>query len=208
MSGTAATGKSVTIDAHAVIAHPQAEGRLPEIKFRLDMARARVLDCIAKRLTGNPIHLIAHQRSESARLSLNKHAVRGWRVALTRFELIPQICHQLFQIALNDRGRSKVRHRFPPLDNGLVCSIQRALEFLDGFARPVRQQVANSLESEHQALKALQQRVMQLSCDSGPLIDALFQAYVKLLRDPLHTIAVRGPGEQYQKRSQYRAEPP
>ena len=61
------------------------------------------------------------------------------------------------------------------------------LKCFSGFGGPglggmLRQQVNASLEMQQNSMEALQQRVVQIASDAGPLADALFQAHVELPR--------------------------
>ena len=74
-------------------------------------------------------------------------------------------------------------HGFPSLGDGLRRLIDRALKGLLGIGRARSEQLANRLKAKQQSLKALQQCVVQITCDAGALGDALLQARVECPRD-------------------------
>src|ERR1035438_2994445 len=80
----------------------------------------------------------------------------------------------MFQIALQRRADPQALNGIPALGDGLVSLADGPVERADGLFGAPREQVARSLEREHQPLKALQQRVVQFARDARTLIDARF----------------------------------
>ena len=60
--------------------------------------------------------------------------------------------------------------------------IDRVTEDLSGLDRARRKQIPNGLEPQQQAMKALQQRVMQLARDAGSFGDARVQTALEFAR--------------------------
>ena len=75
-------------------------------------------------------------------------------------------------------------HGIPALGDHLIRASEGLLEFLLWFSR--RKQIIYYLESEHQPLKTLQQRVMQIAGEAGALGDTFLESQVKLPSHALH----------------------
>ena len=95
-------------------------------------------------------------------------------------EFLSRGCELMFQIALQRRVGPQALNRIPALGDGLVSLADGPVERADGLFGAPGKQVARRLEREHQPLKALQQRVVQLARDARTLVDARLQAHVEL----------------------------
>ena len=80
-----------------------------------------------------------------------------------------------------DRGCAQSLYSIPALIDRLIRPINRDLKCFPGFDRTLREQVDTSLKMEHQALKALQQCIVQFPRDACPFVDACFQPYRELM---------------------------
>src|SRR5208282_3958407 len=98
-------------------------------------------------------------------------------------------------------------YRIPTLSDRLRSLIDRTLQCLPGFLRAFRQQISCRLKAQQQSVKALQQRIVQIPGNAGPLVDALFQAHVELPRHLSEAESMKRP-EQYQKNGQARQPKP
>src|SRR5271169_3047630 len=81
-----------------------------------------------------------------------------------------------------DRGRTQSLNGIPAFGDRFSSLIDRAVESLFSFLRTRRKQLGNRLKTEQQSVKSLQQSIMQIPRDAGPLADALFQTHVELVR--------------------------
>ena len=61
-----------------------------------------------------------------------------------------------------------------------IALVERLLR----FGRALREHVDRGLKAEQHAVKALQQRIVQLPRDARALVDALVQAQIELMREP------------------------
>ena len=78
-------------------------------------------------------------------------------------------------------------YSIPAFRDCLRRQIESALESLPRFGRSAREQVVSCLKAEHESVKSLQQRIVQVSSDASALADAFFQAQIELpcdLMDP------------------------
>jgi hypothetical protein len=78
-------------------------------------------------------------------------------------------------------------NRIPTFGDGPVSFPDGAVELADGLFGAPGEQVPYGLEEEHQPLKALQQRVVQLARDARALLNPLFDARIEFalkLRNP------------------------
>ena len=81
----------------------------------------------------------------------------------------------LRQFVAHGCGRPQILNRVAAFGDGLISPIESAVQRLDGLSGMLGQQVTCTLKAEHQPLKALQQRVVQLPRDARPLGDAFIQ---------------------------------
>src|SRR5262249_29260107 len=70
-----------------------------------------------------------------------------------------------------------------------------------------RQQVAHRLEPEQQAMKALQQRIVELLRDPRALVDTFLQTHVEPVRDLANTVLIQRPQQRQRSESQNGFEP-
>src|SRR5690349_12330233 len=81
-----------------------------------------------------------------------------------------------------DGGCTQPLYSVPALGDRLIRPIKPDLKCFSGLRRTPREQVDASLKMEHQSLKALQQGVVQVSRDAGPLVHPLLHTNVELPR--------------------------
>ena len=87
-------------------------------------------------------------------------------------------------------------HGLAALGDRLIRAVEGLFEFILCFS--LRKQIVHYLKPEHQPLKTLQQRVMQIAREAGSLADAFVQAHVEFARDLMEPVPVQPP-EQCQK---------
>ena len=113
-------------------------------------------------------------------------------------QFIPHLPHRLRQIIGRRGGGAQVVHRGPALRDGLIRAVEGLLEF--NLRLALRKQVVHHLKTQHQALKALQQRVMQIARDAGALTDAFVHAHVEFARDLMEPVPVQPPQQRQTER--------
>src|SRR5271165_2398565 len=96
-------------------------------------------------------------------------------------QFIAQCSYGLREIVFYHRRRTQIVYSLPALDDGPITHFQSFFECVPCFAR--RKLVDSYMKVEHQSLKTLQQRVVQLAGDARALADPLFQAHVELPPD-------------------------
>src|SRR2546427_7312305 len=89
-------------------------------------------------------------------------------------ELFSQSGQSLCQLVSNGRRRSQVLDRVAAFDNRTVGPIESLFEAFLCLA--MRKHIVYRLKMEHQPLKALQQRVVQLPGDAGSFGQARFKS--------------------------------
>src|SRR5215467_12411923 len=79
------------------------------------------------------------------------------------------------------------------VSDGFLATLKRRLEGARGIDRTVRKEVTNGPEPKHEALKALQQRIVQLPGDAGSLANAFGETNLELLRHPAKVATISRP---------------
>src|SRR6185369_13807694 len=92
-----------------------------------------------------------------------------------------------------DGGCTQPLYSVPALGDRLIRPINRDLKCFPGLRRTPWEQIDASLKMEHQSLKALQQGIVQISRNAGPLANALFQAHVELVRQSTKAESMKHP---------------
>src|SRR5260370_3948485 len=100
---------------------------------------------------------------------------------------------QLREITLRSRLRTQPLDRIPALGESLLGLIDRIVQRSLGFIGSSQHQVASCLKLEHQAVKSLQQRVVQFSRNTCAFVHTRFQPDVDLPLQLLDTQWVETP---------------
>ncbi len=151
-------------------------------------------ECVAQRFTCDPKDLITHDRVQGPCRPFHLHTQPARSVSgpFCR-KLLSQARDGDGQIVGLDRRGTQPLHGLPSFRDGLRCPIDRACERLLGVGRPLREQLVNGLEPKQQSLKALQQRIVQVTRDARALGHALVQARVERPRDLTQAQLVQRP---------------
>src|SRR5262245_57433506 len=132
--------------------------------------------------------VVANNWMQVARRAFDRHLeYRRALLSITVIELFRQRRDRLCQFIGQDRRRSQVLNRVAAFDDGLIGTVESLVEYVGSLRRIRRQQVARTLKAEHQSLETLQQRVVQLARDTGPLVDAFIEPEVELVCDLAET---------------------
>src|SRR5579864_115572 len=115
---------------------------------------------------------------------------------------------QLREITLRNRLRTQPLDRIPALGESLLGLIDRIVQRSLGFIGSSQHQVASCLKLEHQAVKILQQRVVQFSRNTRAFVHTRFQPDVELPLQLLDTQLVDTPQQCYESDRAQRTEPP
>src|SRR5271165_6360341 len=166
------------------------------------MARLRMVESIAHGLTGNAVDLVAENRMQvSWRAFHDKTKSSG----VPGGQFVTQGAQRLCQIVFYHRGGTQIVDSLAALNNGLISYFESFFEHFLCFAR--RKPVDSDLKMEHQALKALQQRVVQLAGDAQALIDTAFEVGVERLCDLMKPVAIQPPEQRQNSGHARRPEP-
>src|SRR4029077_1577888 len=93
------------VDTPTVIPNPQTQMTFVILYLHLDMPCPGVVECIAQRLTRNPINVIAQDRIEVARRTLDRNIEeRSILTCLLGCELFAEGLNRYSEIVGNDRG--------------------------------------------------------------------------------------------------------
>src|SRR5580698_4822695 len=180
MSLTSTRLQNALIDPLAVVANLYAQAAFLVVNRHFDLFRIGVAEGVAQRLHHDPADLIAHQRRQVHRRAFHFDAkTRPAAVETVRGEFFPDRADGAREIVARERRRTQA------LD-GIAALLYRPTGLIDALIekipRPgiVREHVGNRGKLQQDALKALQQRVVQVARDAGALVDALLHAEIEL----------------------------
>src|SRR5260370_1696892 len=91
---------------------------------------------------------------------------------------------------------SQLLNRVTAFGNRFCRTVDGSLQCANRLLRLLRKHVANCLKSENQSLKALQQRVIQLSRNARAFGQPFFVPYVKLAPYPLQSQVIQATQKQ------------
>src|ERR1700687_5055907 len=171
------------VDALSVV--PDSQPKLPFIipNFHFYLARLCVPECISQRLTRNPVDFISEYWMQVPWGAFHRYLTDGGiPVGFIGREFFSECGYSHGKIVGHDRGGAQPLHSIPALCDRLSGLIDSALQCLPRFLRTLRQQVSRRLKTQQQSMKTLQQRIVQVPCDTCSLADAGFQAHVELPR--------------------------
>ena len=153
------------MDAHAVIANAEPHVAVIVGDFDLDLRRMGMLEGVCQCLSPNQVGLIGDSWVEGVLGSNNSKTERA-AVLLPGF--LAKCGQRLWQFVAGFLLLAQVANAFPPFDDYLVGTIEHALHHI--VCRVLfRDSLHHRLKTQHEALKALQKRVVQLACDTLPL---------------------------------------
>src|SRR4051812_41993999 len=154
----------------------------------LNLSRLCVMASIAYCLSRDAIDLVLDHRRQIAPSSLDDDTEgrRTLAFILGACQFLAQFRQQLFKIALDHLLRTQFLNHVLALRDCFFRTSNRALYRLFCPLGISVQQVLRSLELKHYPVKILEQGVMQLSCDSCPLPNSLFQSDRELPGDLTH----------------------
>ena len=108
--------------------------------------------------------------------------------------------------AVND-GRPQALHRIAPFGNRRLRLLERAVQTCLGFVRTRREDCRGRLETEHNGLKTLEQRVVKLPRDTGPLANACLERQIKRVLHLVHPEPIRRPERRHEQANDQGAKP-
>ena len=180
MAGPLTTCENLSVYTNSVIEHADREIGIAKSDFGLDMAGLCMLVCIVDRLARNAISLVTNDGSQLAGPALHDRTVLRLRWGINpRPEFGAEYAQRSREITVLKRRGAQVLDGVASLTDRLVSDLHSRVQDLLGIARTFAEQLPNCLQSEHQTLEALQQGVVQLSCDPGALVDTVFQAQLE-----------------------------
>src|SRR5262245_27866982 len=123
------------IDALSVVSNAQADLTYTVGHLRFDVTRLRVKERIAQRLAHDAVHVIAKERIQFARRSLDGGAERHRALLTVWFlsEFFGKRCNRLSQFVGDVCRGAEILNGVAAFDDGLVRPIERAIECLNGL---------------------------------------------------------------------------
>src|SRR5580698_8561590 len=91
-------------------------------------------------------------------------------------QFLPGDGQQMLQIALRNDRHPEILYRIPALNNGVFGAADSVIESSDRLFGAPGKMVASSLHLDQGSLKALQQRIVQVTGDARTLRQALIEA--------------------------------
>src|SRR5579863_6956945 len=176
--GPLAFRHNLLIDAFSIVANPQAKLPLIVPDFGFNAARLRVPEGISQHLAPDPVDLVLKDGRQTPVRSFHRHT-EHWRSSISILRLcqfLPGDGQLMLQIALRMDCRPEILNRIPALNNGLLGAADRVIESSDRLFGAPGKMVASPLHLDQGCLKALQQRIMQVTGDARTLIDSLLEA--------------------------------
>ncbi len=167
MTGARAFLQNLRIDPLPIIAYPQAKQVRIILNGSFDAAGPGMLERVSQHLLRNPVDLVLEQRRQDSRLPFDGHLESGDAAAyvLSVPEFPAGEVEQDFEAAFRRSG-SQVLDRVTTLSDGPVSARDCGIERLDGVLGTPRKEIPGRLKLVHQPLKTLQQRIVQLACDT------------------------------------------
>jgi len=188
VAGTLTECEDLSIYTYSIIAHADGEIGILKNDFGLNMASLCVLVRVAEGLAYDATSLVANDNGQLARPPFHDYAVLGhWRGINPRPEFGAECAQRTRQITVVSGRGAQVLDSVASLSDRLVSYLHGRVQELRGIASAFGQQFPNGLQSEHQTLKSLQQGVVQLPGDPGPLVESFFHALLQpppYLADP------------------------
>src|SRR5712691_11264437 len=202
VSGTRSLIGNLRINSTPVVSNMQKKLGITVGNPRFNLLRSGMAERVSQRLARNSIDFIAQNGIELSLFPFYQHAhARSGAVAALRGQFLAQCRQRLRYVAVANHRLAQVRDRIPAFRDCLVSALQSDVERLNGFGGIAPgKHGPHRLQAEHQSLKTLQQRIVQVPRDARPLIDALFQTHIELLRQ-LPQPQLIEPPKQCQERS-------
>ncbi len=170
--------QNIRRDPHAIIPNAQQKAKVLIGNFYFYIVRPGMVERVAQCFTGKTVDLIAQHGIKVPRLAFNDHI--ELHAVVMSAKLLTRRSQGLAKIVGNHSGGAQVFYRAAGIGKRLISLIQRHVECPLCIFWPCGQHVLRSLQMEHQALKALQQRIMEFARNARPLIGALFHPHVQL----------------------------
>src|SRR5262249_52852560 len=195
-----ATLEYCRFDASAVVADAQFELPVVIPKLHFNATGACVPERIAQGLARNPVDIVPDDRTQRARhtsggdLDTRRRLVRI--VDGSRGELFAQRAKRGGEIVHLRRRRAEVLDGVTSFPHRPRAMPERSLQSVFGFRRSIGKDVGRALKPKHDAVKALQQRIVQLARDARPLVYARLQLRVECTRDLTETELVQRPQQR------------
>jgi hypothetical protein len=144
------------IEPNAIVTHTHCECPLGKDDLHFDQPGTCMSKGIPDSLPSDPIRLIAYDRFQFDRSTLHQYAkIRPGTGVVDFLELVPQVRERLWQISAFGSSHPKLADGLPALIDRRQASVDCDIDVVCGLLRPVRQEPAYGLESEHHSLKAL-----------------------------------------------------
>jgi hypothetical protein len=142
------------------------------------------MEGVSQSFSCDAVDLVAENGLKGSRLPFDEHAKVHRRPAILGYgKLLAQRAQGLYEVIVDERRRAQVFDRATALGDYLVPAIESTLERAHGFSRTSGKEIAYCLKPEHQALKTLQERIMEFASDARALADSLFETDVQLPRE-------------------------
>src|SRR6266403_6085070 len=200
---------NLRINPTPVVSNMQKKLGITVGNLRFDLLRSGMAERVSQRLAGDAIDFITKNGIELSFFPFHQHAhARRGAVAALRGQFLAQCRQRLRYVAVAHHRLAQVRDRIPAFHDCLVSALQSDVERLNGFGGSAPgKHVPHRLQAEHQSLKTLQQRIVQVPRDARPLIDALFQTHIELLCQLPQPQLIESPKQCHKRRYTRQAEP-
>jgi hypothetical protein len=176
--------EDLSIHTYSIITHADSEIGIAESHFDLNVAGLCMLVRVADRFACDTISLVTNDSSQLAGPALHAHAVlRPSRGINPRSEFRAECAQRSREITVIHGRGAQVLDGVASRADRLVSYLHGRVQELRGIVSPFGEQLPDGLQSKHQTLKSLQQGVVQLPRDPGPLVESFFHA---LFEPPAH----------------------
>jgi hypothetical protein len=167
-----------------------------------------VAESIAHGLSCNAVDFVPEDRVESPRRAFHLHLKdRRILVCISGPEFFSENPYGRDKVVGFDRGGAQALYSIPTLIDRLIRPINRDLKRFSSFNWTPWEQVDTSLKMEHQALKALQQRIVKFPRDAQALAHSCFQSESELAMYLVKTQLVKGPKQSERSSDAQESEP-
>src|SRR5262245_19876859 len=181
-------------------AHPKRSFAVSNLS--LDAMGMGVVERVSECFAGDAIHFVANNRIQVARPAFD-YQLKSCRILSGQF--FTERSDRFRQVVRGGGGISQTIDCFASLRDRVIGALERLCELVLGFSR--RQEVVDDLETKHQSLKTLEQRVMQLSRNARTLGDALVQSSVEFASKLPQAKPMQRPEQRQHGGDNQRAEP-
>ena len=187
------------VDALAVVADTQLKLAVIVPHLHFNPTSAGVQEGIAQGLTGNPIDVVANDRAKSSWRAVDGHIeccrVCARVIRLSKRKFLAKTPERDGEIIGGSRRGSQALDGVPSLPDRLRALLECDIQPLLGVERPIGENVGRGLKAKHDAMKALQKRVVELTGNARPLIETFLESGVKLVRELSHAELIQPPDQ-------------